>query len=289
MYQIQNDCLIVKASRDGAQLKSIRNTDGLEYLWQGDETYWSDSAPNIFPYVARLTEGRYLFHGESYSMPIHGFASTSQFQGNILSSSSMIFTLQDSPATLSQYPFPFSFSILYALEASSLKITFSVINTGSSKMYFGLGGHPGIQVPLEAGLSFSDYVLKFPSDSQLQKECFSPDCFPLDQRVPFPLVENQLALQHSLFDEDAIILSQAPRYVTLCSPRGIHGVTLHTGGLPYLGLWHRPKSDAPYICLEPWSSLPSRKGVVEDLSTQPSLIALDAGRTYEVTWGMDFF
>ena len=28
-------------------------------------------------------------------------------------------------------------------------------------MYFGLGGHPGFNVPLEAGLSFEDYCLEF--------------------------------------------------------------------------------------------------------------------------------
>ena len=37
--------------------------------------------------------------------------------------------------------------------------------------------------------------------------------------------------------------------------------------MTYLGIWHMPKTDAPYICIEPWSSLPSRKNVVEDLET----------------------
>lgn len=48
----------------GAQLLSIRASDGTECLWQGDPAYWSDRAPNLFPYVARLTEGKYYLDGQ---------------------------------------------------------------------------------------------------------------------------------------------------------------------------------------------------------------------------------
>ena len=46
---------------------------------------------------------------------------------------------------------------------------------------------------------------------------------------------------------------------------------METKGLPYLGIWHMPHTDAPYVCIEPWSSLPSRKDVIEDLETQENL------------------
>ena len=48
----------------GAQLLSIRASDGTECLWQGDPAYRSDRAPNLFPYVARLTEGKYYLDGQ---------------------------------------------------------------------------------------------------------------------------------------------------------------------------------------------------------------------------------
>ena len=51
MYQIQNAFLNVQARVQGAELQSIRSVSGTEYLWQGDSAYWSDRAPNIFPYV----------------------------------------------------------------------------------------------------------------------------------------------------------------------------------------------------------------------------------------------
>lgn len=42
-----------------------------------------------------------------------------------------------------------------------------------------------------------------------------------------------------------------------------------------------PRMDAPYMCIEPWSSLPTRKGIVEDLETQPSLVPLNSKCEYE--------
>lgn len=57
--------------------------------------------------------------------------------------------------------------------------------------------------------------------------------------------------------------------------------------MPYLGIWHMPKTDAPYICIEPWSSLPSRKDVVEELSKQNDLVSLPAGETYVNTWSIE--
>ena len=50
-------------------------------------------------------------------------------------------------------------------------------------------------------------------------------------------------------------------------------------GFPYLGLWHCPHTAAPYVCIEPWCSLPSRQDLVEDLSDQPSLLRLPSGET----------
>ena len=50
-----------------------------------------------------------------------------------------------------------------------------------------------------------------------------------------------------------------------------------------------PKTDAPYICLEPWTSLPSRQDVVEDLEKQPDLIRLEPKNVYKTTWSLETF
>ena len=73
-HTIQNEHLTVTAAARGAELQSILGADGTEYLWQGDPRYWSDRALNIFPCVARLTNGSYYLDGQLYHMDIHGIA-----------------------------------------------------------------------------------------------------------------------------------------------------------------------------------------------------------------------
>ena len=79
-HKISSNLLTVTVSELGAELRSIKDADGTEYLWQGDSAYWSDRAPNIFPYVARLTEGSYFLDGRLYKMQPHGFASRELFK-----------------------------------------------------------------------------------------------------------------------------------------------------------------------------------------------------------------
>ena len=55
---------------------------------------------------------------------------------------------------------------------------------------------------------------------------------------------------------------------------------------PYFGIWHMPKTDAPYVCLEPWSSLPGRQDITEDLSCRSDLISLAPGKEYTATWSV---
>ena len=39
MEQLKNEKLTVTISAHGAELQSIKNAEGREYLWQGDEKY----------------------------------------------------------------------------------------------------------------------------------------------------------------------------------------------------------------------------------------------------------
>lgn len=58
--------------------------------------------------------------------------------------------------------------------------------------------------------------------------------------------------------------------------------------MPYVGFWHMPETDAPFLCIEPWSSLQSRDGIVEDISTQPGLNSLEKEAEYCNPWEIEF-
>lgn len=285
-YAIQNEYLTVTASDAGAELRSVRGANGTEYLWQGDPAFWSGRAPNLFPYIARLTEDSFTLDGRLYHMKRHGLVKYHTLSMEPpAAADSMVFRLESSEQTRAQYPFDFIYRIAYTLRGRTLTVTATVENTGADRMYFGLGGHPGFRVPLEAGLGFEDYYLEFDRPSQPYRVGFDDTCFLTGQEQPYPLEEGRrIWLRHDLFDHDAVILKHAPKAVTLASPRGRRSVTVRYPGFMYIGFWHAPKTAVPYVCIEPWTSLPSRSGIIEDLSCQSDLIGLDSSKVYTNAW-----
>lgn len=285
---IENECLKVRISDRGAELQSIQTKDGAQYLWQGDEKYWGDRALNLFPYIARLTEGKYELDGHSYEMPIHGFVNYSILEAEERQKNRIVFRMTEREETLQMYPFSFVYRVIYELTGNRLDISYDVENKNERTMYFGIGGHPGFCVPLEDGLAFEDYYLQFGEEKNPVRVGFSPACFLNGQDAEFALAKGgRIPLSHSLFDEDAIVLKDMAKEVCLKSDKGSRAVRVSYPQMDYLGIWHMPFTDAPYVCIEPWSSLPSRQDVVEELTNQPGLVSLPAGEKYRNRWSIE--
>lgn len=287
---LENSRLRLTVDTLGAQMMSLQNLDGREYLWQGDPRYWCDRAPILFPFVGRLTENSYRYGGQVYSMGIHGFAAHQDFSCLCPEPNRLVLQLTDNGETREQYPFAFSLNIIYELIDNRVQVTYQVENTGTGMLPFGIGGHPGFRIPLEEGEQFDDYILDFTGGCQPDRVGFTPQVFLSGQDQPYPLKEGKyLPLRHDLFDEDAVILKNMSREVALRSRLSPHGVQVSYPDMPYLGLWHMPNTDAPYLCIEPWSSLPARQDVVEDFACKSDLIQLGPGKTYVNTWSITIF
>ena len=287
---IQNAYLQVTISSLGGELQSIRSAGGREYLWQGDPAYWTGRSPVLFPYIGRLTEDSYRLDGKTYHMNRHGFCKISELEVLDKSTQSVTFLLHSSETTRNIYPRSFVFLLRYSLEARRLLVSAAVVSQDEKPMYFGFGGHPGFRVPLEDGLAFTDYELQFADAAEPEQIGLSDTGYVEGPNRPVALEGRRvLHLSHDLFDHDAIVLTNASKAVTLRSEKGTHGVTVSYPKMNYIGFWHKPQTDAPYVCIEPWSSLPSRQGVVEDLETQPGLIALPAFGIYQNTWTAEMF
>ena len=123
LYTIKNEALKVVIDNHGAELHSIQTLDGTEYLWQGDPAVWNGQAPNLFPYVARLTDQKYTFEGKEYSMKIHGFINAVDLYVETEERDQITFRYDSGEETLTQYPFPFIYRITYLLDGHTLKIT----------------------------------------------------------------------------------------------------------------------------------------------------------------------
>lgn len=287
-YEIKNDYLRVVIRDQGAELQSIRSADGTEYLWQADPDIWNGQAPNIFPYVARLTNETFTLEGKEYHMKIHGIIRYHTLVAENIQESRITFRLDSDEEIRKQYPYDFIYRITYALDGCRLVTTTSVENKDTRRMAFAVGGHPGFNVPMEEGLTFEDYYLEFSVPAHPYRVGFTDRCFLNGQDALYPLEDGKgISLHHDLFDHDAVVLKHADRTVTIKSDKGSRSVTVSYPDFTYIGFWHAPKKTAPYVCVEPWSSLPSRDGIVEDFAQQADMIRVDAGKTWETTWTIE--
>lgn len=286
LLTIQNEHLCLTVDTLGAQMMSLRAQE-IEYLWQGDPQYWPDRAPTLFPFIGRLTDNSYRFRGKTYPMGIHGFAAASEFSPVEQSGDRLVLSLSSSIVTLVQYPFDFSLEITYQLKGSTVEITYQVCNLDIKTMPFGIGGHPGFRVPLAEGERFEDYVLEFSESCQPDRVGFTPAVFLSGRDEAYPLKDGRsLPLHHELFNQDAVILKNMAREVTLRSNVSSHAVTVSYPQMRYLGIWHWPNTDAPYVCIEPWSSLPARQDVIEEFTCKSDLVQLEPGKIYENRWSI---
>lgn len=289
LITVQNEKLQLTVDTLGAQMMSLI-ADGIEYLWQGDPKYWADRAPTLFPFIGRLTDNTCKVHGKVYPMGLHGFARNMEFSLVEQTENSVTLSLGSNAQTKAQFPFDFRFQVVYRLEGDRLDIRSIVENLSGETMPFALGGHPGFNVPLTKGEKFEDYVLEFTQECLPDKICFTPTVYLNGQEVVYPLEGGKrIPLRHDLFDDDAVVLKNADREVTLRSTVSGKGVRVAYPDLPYIGFWHLPKSDAPYVCIEPWSSLPSRQDVVEELTCKSDLIRVETGKNWDSTWSITVF
>lgn len=286
LHTIKNDQLTAVVNEQGAELYSLV-ADGRELLWNGDAKYWTGRSPNLFPFVGRMAGKQYTYKGKSYQMGIHGFAKISSFACVQSSETHLLLELCDNEETRRQYPFAFRFTVGYTLQGDTLNTEYTVENRSGEAMPFGIGGHPGFALPFADGLAFEDYALTFAKESAPTRIYFSPNGL-VDATKPWPLEGGRaIPLRHSLFDDDAVVLEGVPAELVLGSAKGGPALRFKGGqGLRYWGFWHANKSDAPYVCIEPWSSLPGGEGEPVDLEIKQDLLRLEPGGTFATGWSV---
>ncbi len=287
IYTLKNSEMEVQVSSKGGELVSLRDADQTEYIWIGDARYWKRHAPQLFPCIGRLTNNQYKMDGALHEMGQHGFLRDYELTKVEESDVSLHLQLQSDASTRQLYDRDWTVDIFYRLCGKTLSVKFQVRNRDVRTMRFGYGIHPGFNVPLNPALRFEDYRLDF-------HEVSTPKQMELTERYTisggmhdYTLEEGRyLPLQHSLFNHDAIILKNMPHTVTLGSQKDEKKVTVTFPDMPYLGIWHAPETDAPFVCIEPWSSLPSTDGVIDEFETKLDFITVEPEQTYTNNWSI---
>lgn len=289
LYTIANDKIQVTVTDMGAEMTSlILKETGTEYLWQADATYWTGHAYNLFPICGRLWDGKYNYHGKTYEMNLHGFARKTAYEMIEQTDTTLTFRLTDTDTTYAQYPFHFTLLLTYTLDGASVITSFHVENHDDKELIFALGGHPGFNVPLAEGEKYTDYEIVFSEPCQPQQLCMSETCYYLGETKPFVLPNGagltdgkSFPLSHDLFDNDAVFLTDMAKEVTLTSKVSGHYVRVTYPGMNYVGFWHKPQTEAPYVCIEPWVSIPADDGKVDAFETKRNMLRLASGKVHE--------
>ncbi len=276
---ISNGHLQAVINHKGAELISLKNEAGREFVWEGNPEFWSKHSPVLFPIVGTLKNNSYFHQGNEYFLSRHGFARDLSFTLEAKTDSSVTFLLQSDESTLKNYPFAFEFRMVYTLSEDRLEIAYSVSNTGNDFLYFSLGAHPAFALPEK----FEDYALQIDSDKPLVTHLLQNDLLS-GQTDTLVLKDNKLRLDYTLFENDALIFKSA----------GFDSVTLlenqkpllqvNFNGFPDLGLW--TKTNAPFLCIEPWFGHADAFGSNQKLEEKPGIIKLDVAEDFNAKFNI---
>lgn len=240
----------------GAQLISLKDHAGKEYVWQRDLAYWKNCSPLLFPAVGNCRDGKTLFEGRWYEMPKHGFCKDTDFAVTSQTDSSVCFTITSTDKTREVYPYEFNLSLTYSLTADGLSMDYEVSNTDSRDICYCLGAHPGFNLPLFEGEAFSDYQLEFEQTENTSSMVYDlvNHQFDVNRRLDILNNTNVLPLTYGLFDNDAVFFDQLKsRKVSIIHPVTRKGIEVDFEGFETVAFWTPDHKEAPFLCVEPWN------------------------------------
>jgi len=288
MLTIQNSYFKISVTKIGAELCSLfSKSNNIEFMWQANPTIWGSHAPVLFPIIGCLKNGEFLFEGNSYSVPKHGFIrNNTTLESNILEENCIEFQSKYTEESLKNYPFKYEFSIRYILQENGLKVEHTIINHDTQNpMYFSLGGHPGFNCPFFENENYEDYYIEFEVPETDETWLVSKEGMIENESIPFLNNSKTLPLRKDLFANDALIFKNLKsNYVSLKSKN--HTLSLKVGISEFetLGLWAKP--NAPFVCIEPWLGISDSILATKDISEKEgilSLASLSEGRhTYKI-------
>lgn len=274
----------------GAQLESLRNAEGLEYLWQRDPQWWGGCAPVLFPMVGALRKGRTVIGGRIYEMPQHGLARRREFSLLSHTESEAVFSLRADELTKKQYPFDFELQIAYRAEGASLATVYRVINRGEAPMPYAVGGHPAFNVPLCEGERFEDYTVEFEKEETASCPAIVMGEGLIDPSRMTPRLTGTsvIPLTHSLFYGDALVFEGLrSKKVTLRGKAG-RGLTMDFSSFPMLGVWSAV-NDGPFVALEPWCGCATRTDENDEFAEKRWMRTLPPGQSEEFCYTVTIF
>lgn len=288
MITLENEIFTLTFNTRGAELKSVFDKRFQKNIvYDGLGAYWNRSAPVLFPFVGKLKNNQYQVKQKSYQMSQHGFARDMVFELIEESKNQLIFQLKSTKETKQYYPFDFCLRVIYTLENSRVTTTYQVENSSKKELLFSIGGHPGFVCPIHEDEKFEDYYLEFEAPETTILDHFLLEGGLLNGKMEKLILEgNTLHLSYPLFEKDALVLKYLESIkIHLKSRKSSYCLTFRFRDFPFFGIW--TKTNAPFICLEPWCGIADSIDSTGNLIEKEGINSLEPGALFERSYSFD--
>lgn len=236
-----------------------------DYFWDNEIDDLPGGLPLAFPVFARLERqgqrGAYLYEGNLYHLPIHGFAWQEAWEAAVTDTHRLVLTLSDNARTRKQYPFSFRIELCYELHRAELICHQTYTNLSDKPMPYSAGFHPYFLTPAfthgkeAVQLDFAPERC-FTYNDQFTDLVGDKPVFALPTAITRPEVNEQLTrVGH---DKEIRLTYPDGDRIHLCA-EGIEDENL----FPFVQLYTIP--DKPFFCAEPIMAPPNAMNTVSGM------------------------
>ncbi|NRT77831.1 aldose 1-epimerase family protein [Clostridium beijerinckii] len=285
IYSLENSKIKMTASTHGGEMHSLTcKKEGTEYLWNGNPEYWKYHSPILFPIIGKVMNSKFMVDGQTYELPAHGLARTSEFEMIAMGNDFITFELKYSEDLLEIYPYKFSLCITYTLEDNAVKVTYDVINLDDKDIYFSIGAHPAFMCPIEKNELLEDCYLEFSESETTSVVGVNKDVYLSREKREFLSSENILPLSKELFKNGLLMFEDLKsNKITIKSRKNDKSLSVEFDGFPYLCLW-APEAGAPFLCIEPWFGHPEYEDFNGEFKDREGTVSLSIGKAFNCSY-----
>jgi galactose mutarotase-like enzyme len=259
----------------GAELQSVKDADGREYMWQAGPE-WSRHSPILFPIVCSVNNNTYVVDGREYHLPRHGFARDAEFTVVSQSPQKVTLALHESEETLKVYPYCFNLAISYKLEGSKIQVIWHVENTDCREIHFQIGGHPAFNVP---GGKLEGRI-KLDNEAPMTTLKSYPDGSHDMDEVPLEADMGIMEITEDFFRNDSVKIHKCQTHrAMLVDTNGEPAVTVDYK-TPVCAFWSPYGKHAPFVCIEPWYGIGDPRGFSGEFKDKPLMNHLLPGASF---------
>ena len=281
MVELRNEQISIIVSEKGAELQSIKSTNGKEYLWQADPKYWNRHSPILFPIVCSVNNETYRVDGKEYHLPRHGFARDMEFKLIGKSERKVTFALESNQDTQKVYPYDFTLSVSYTLEDNKIGVIWHVLNTDKQEIHFQIGGHPAFNIPdMKAGNNQFGCIRLDNKEPMDALHSYGDGSHEMDE-VPFIEAENGIMeFSNNTWRNDSIKIHKSQLHrAELLNKAGEAEVTVEFR-TPVIAFWSPYGKEAPFVCIEPWYGIGDPQSFKGEFKDKPLMNHLLPGASF---------